>query len=152
MKPPLLLLRFAQGRYALILLAVVLLTIWGLAELHVRHRMLTEPFVRESHREDDLKRRLAASNRRLERRAATAKALIDGCLPLAEAAAEFRALDRERDSIEKIPGIVPNRDEEAFCREVIVYIEGMLRFSPEKADVLERLELELAEHLADLCD
>src|SRR5262249_27564067 len=76
MKPPLLLLRFAQGRYALILLAVVLLTIWGLAELHVRHRMLTEPFVRESHREDDLKRRLAASNRRLERRAATAKALI----------------------------------------------------------------------------
>jgi hypothetical protein len=112
--------------------------------------MLTEPFVRESHRENDLKQRLAASNRRLERRAATAQAVIDGGLSLAAAAAEFRALNQERDSLEKIPEPALNQDEEASCRKVIVYIEGMLRFSPEQAGVLKRLELGLAEYLAGL--
>ena len=46
MKPPPLLLRFAQSGYTLILLAVVLLTIWGLAELHARQRMLMPALLR----------------------------------------------------------------------------------------------------------
>src|SRR5262245_8649617 len=145
MKPPPLLLRFVYGIPALILLAIALLAIWGLAELHARQRWLADDFQRAMVQNDELDQQFEARRRIVQ-------ALIDGRLRLPEAAAHVRQLIQERQDPAVRPPEITREMEENTCRALIEHVIGALRGSPQRAAVLERLEHELEQHLAEFND
>ena len=151
MNLPPLFLRYAQGGPWLVLLIVILLALWGLAEMHDRQRQLAEDFCGGLVREEEWLQQLATSQRRIEERASIAQAVVEDRLPLAEAAAQFRQRDRARDGLTKADRDTPGRGvEAASCRAVIDYIANQLDLHPEWIEVLPRLERELDQHLAKL--
>jgi hypothetical protein len=88
---------------------------------------------------------------RIERKDSLAEELLDGRLPLLQAAAHFQALDREAPAFnwEQFRRTFPGGDdEERHCREVIAFARAAFRKDPEEQRAtVSRLEAELQGHL-----
>jgi hypothetical protein len=76
------------------------------------------------------------------------KQVIEGRMPLLEAAARFQAVTRQA-SVENALNAPPAAtDNEVMARSVIGWVELVLRDRPEQADVISaRLESELQSHI-----
>ncbi|VTS05687.1 hypothetical protein [Tuwongella immobilis] len=76
--------------------------------------------------------------------------LVEGELPLLEAAAQFQAITTQLGTpIEATLGLAPTIDQESICRTVIGWVHLCLSDRPEHAEAIScRLESELQQHLS----